>query len=308
MKPFSFSITCPHCDTSLRCPPGLVGSEQSCLGCNRSFFITLPVAVPIEHTGSEVYSAFEESPWEFSETTHSMDDSIVRIACVSSEAAPAGVTAQLVCRTTLRKCSVTQEVYVGFAEKVFSVRDDLPAARVRFDENEPKVLRISAAETGKGCFFSDDQVVFTQLEESSHALIELCLMRHGTNVFTFDVGGFSDIRRRMLSGAVEADSRDLRRLNPEIVNHIYRLGPKNVDALIEVLSGDRALSHERFDEARRKGYILFAAAQAFGEKHRVAEIYGSVEGERINPYFWMAVYDHLSEATRAKIGSLTIAQ
>ncbi len=308
MDQIVFTITCPYCKRNLKCPARLVGRENPCPGCQKPFLIPFPVAVPIEQQqgdGSEVCGGVT---WDFSESEDDMDDSVVRSASVSADEEKCGLRPQLICRATVKKCSVLPEVFVSFPKKVFSIRDDLLPARIRVDRDESLEMPISASETGNACFFQEEKALLSRMYEANALLVELPLMRDGRQVFEFNVLGFGELHGRMLAGAVGAGMNQLLGFNQDLVDHVFRLGPKNTEALIGVLCKSKLLHNDQFDEARRKGLALFAAVQAFGEKRHVAEIYGHIEGSKINDPFQIAVYNNLSPATRREIGETVISE
>lgn len=306
MQEIAFSITCPYCKQKLKCPAHVVGAKRPCPGCHRQFFIPFPEAVPVEQEQSNGEIATHDGNWEFTTTDNSIDDVLIRSATLVAIEEKAELQPQLNCRTKLRGCSVAQEVFVSFPSKVFSIRDELPPARIRVDGDEPLTLPISTSETGNACFFQSPDGLITRWHEARRVLIELRLLRHGTTVFEFDARGFATIYDKLIAGAVEGRLQQLKDLNPEIVDYVLRIGPKNLNALIEVLCKSRFLEDHQIEKARRKDSQLFAAAQAFAERHHAGEIYGYAEGSRLNDPFSILVYNALTASTRSLIGKLTI--
>lgn len=169
-------------------------------------------------------------------------------------------------------------------------------------------MPLSTSETGNACFFEQTNQLLCRLEGANRLLVELQLMGRGTSVYEFNVGGFGQLHRRMLVGAVGARMDQLSGFNQELVDHVVRLGPKNTEALIDVLCKSQVLRTDQIGEAQRKELALFAAVQAFGEKYHVAEIFGHVEGAKVNDPFSIAVYNNMSPAVRHVVGKLTIAE
>jgi hypothetical protein len=291
-----------------------VGREKPCPGCKKPFFIPYPVAVPVEQQQDDTSEACGDVAWSFRETVDAMDDNVVRSATVPAADERCGLRPVFVFQATVSKCSVMREVQITFPKKVFSIRDDLLPARIRVDGEEPQGMPIGVNafdETGKACFFNEQtkkNVLLNRLQEATHLLVELHLMKHGQQMFEFNVQGFGEIHRRLIAGAVGASMDQLQGFNQDLVDEVFRRGPQNIEALIELLCGKKFLRNDQVDEARRKELALFAAVQAFGEKYRVAEIFGYVEGGKVNDPLSMAVYNNLPNATRHRVGDLTICE
>jgi hypothetical protein len=250
----------------------------------------------------------DDGAWEFSESERNIDDVIVRYATLPANEHQCGLSPQLLCRTELKQCSVIRSAIIDFGTKVFSIRDELLPATVRFDQTDSLKRSISASETGNACFLAEPHILITRLLEASRLLVAIQLMRFGTRTFEFKVRGFDGVQSKLLAGAVGATAKQLLGFNSELVDHVFRLGPRNVDALIEVLCTEKLIATEQIGAARRKELLLFAAAQALGEKYHVSEIYGFTEGRRINDMFAMVVYNKLSAATRGVVGKLMISE
>ncbi len=303
MKTLTFELNCPACDKRLRCPPELVGRNSTCPKCQSPFYISPPRAVAIE-TASQ---AVAESPsnWAFDETVKSIDDSIVRVAKVSATNST-GIVPKLCFRTTLQRRRVLWELYCIFPQKAFSIREPLLQARVRIDQNKPLSIPISPSQTGDACFLGETWDILNQMQNGNTLYCELAIMKTGTETFEFPVAGFAEIHRRMLQGAVATTWTALQEFNRDIVEHVLRIGPKNLDALIEALSRTKLLSPEQLSSAAEKSTALFSAAQEFGKKHHVYEIYGALTGNKPNDPFAIAVLNNLSLQTRDMAGKLYI--
>ena len=308
MSQVSFKITCPYCKQNLKCPAKLVGYERECPGCQRPFFIPIPTAIPLEQPQDDPREVGGDIVWEFNETKSAMDDSVFRTAVVSAKEEKCGLRPQLNYRAAVNRCSVMQEVFVSFPKKVFSIRDELLPAGIRIDQGALRKIPISPSETGNACFFEKETSLLNGLQGANQILVEVQVLRHGTQVFEFKVNGFGDTRCKMYAGAVEANPNQLLDFNQDLVDHIIRLGPKNIEGVVEALCKSKLLRNDQVNKARRKELVLFAAVQAFGEKYHVAEIYGAIEGSRINDPFPIAIYNNLCAETWRKIEKLVITE
>jgi hypothetical protein len=299
-----FELNCPGCAKRLKCPPELVGQNSTCPKCKADFYITPPQAVriAIPDDGTATVSAC----WTFEETTKPIDDSIVRVASVSSTTSH-GVTPVLYFRTTIRERRVDWELYFAFLEKMFSIRADSISSLFRVDKNQPLKIQVSPSETGNACFVRETWALMKEMQNAKTLYCNLSLIKHGTITFEFPIAGFFEIHTRMLSGAIAAKWTELQKFNGDIVEHILRLGPKNLQALIEALMRTGMLAQNQQSSAAQKSNVLFSAAEAFGEKFRVSEIYGTFTGNTPNNPMAIAVYNNLSAQTREAIGKLFIS-
>lgn len=182
-----------------------MGREKACPGCQKPFFIPYPVAVPVEQQQDEASEACGDVAWQFSETVDAMDDSVVRSATVSGADEKCGLRPQLVCEVRVTKSRVFRHVFVSFPKKVFSVNDNLPATiRLDGDESFGMPIGVDHANPGNTCFFNPhpleavDSFLY-RLQEANRLLVELVLLRHGRQVFEFDVRGFGEFYRRLIA-------------------------------------------------------------------------------------------------------------
>ncbi len=228
-----------------------------------------------------------------------MDDSCIRTLTASSLNQTDGIRADIIVRARVKACSVMQDILLAFPKKVFSIREDFWSAKVRLDKNDAVNFPIKPSESGNSCFLEEEEALVRGLLSSERMLVEVYLLRIGSTVFEFNVCGFNEAYRSILSKAIDADSNDLLEFNRRIVDSVFRFGPYNTKALVEVLQKKRLLKDGEIESAMRKGRVLFSAAQRFAEKSRASEIYGHLEGSRMNWPLSSIVHQNCSPELRA---------
>lgn len=303
MDKITFDLECPSCSGHLKCKPTHVGRKTKCPKCNVDLRITKPRAVLFQR---DAPVPPKESAWSITESLKSIDDSIVRVASLAASD-ETEIPANLIFRSNLRLCSVSCDLYISFDNKVFSIRDDLPPCTIRFDQTPPKRAALSVSERGNACFFTNSTELIASLQSAMRMLVEVSLMKFGTRTFKFETYGFDLICQQLLSGAVSAKWSELQVYNQDIVDYLIRIGPRNLENVISVLTSKNFLPAEYTASARVKSIQLFAAAQSFGEKHGVSEILGHISNGRANDPFSIAIYNCLSPKLKTQAGKLYIS-